>query len=212
MKSRIKKLKKILNNKVGETLHKETLEEELIKIVLKNPFIQKILNTNPFPNNSHWYLGAGCVCQSVWNYLLNEVITKDIKDYDLVYYDRDISKKTELNEQLRVKKLFIDLPIDIEVTNEARVHVWYEEYAGKKIDQYKSCEDAIDTWPTTATAIGINKVKSKINVYAPYGLNDLFSLTVRANKLQITKDVYERKVEKWTKYWPVLRIIPWEKV
>lgn len=65
----------------------EEQTNHLIEIVYKNPHIPAILESNPFPNYDNWYLGAGCVCQSVWNYLSDREITDDIKDYDLVYYD-----------------------------------------------------------------------------------------------------------------------------
>lgn len=187
--------------------------EELIKIAYKNPYIKTILDSNPFPNCNNWYLGAGCVCQSVWNYLSKKEITNNIKDYDLVYYNsNDISKESETAEQERVKKLLLALPVEVDVVNEARVHLWFEQDFGKKIDQLKSCEDAIDGWPTTATAIGVNKIKGKINVYAPYGLNDLFKMVVRPNKPYVIREVYEKKVDKWIKNWPNLKVLPWEQI
>ena len=187
--------------------------EHLIKIVLQNPNVKAILEGNPFPKYNNWYLGAGCICQSVWNSISGKDITEDIKDYDLVYYDAgDISKESEEKELKRVRKLFSSLPIEIDVVNEARVHLWFEKDFGKKIEQLKSCEDAINGWPTTATAIGVNKVNGKVNVYAPYGLNDLFGLVVRPNKPSVIKWVYEKKVEKWTKKRPSLKVIPWEQI
>ena len=185
----------------------------LIEIVYKNPHIKTILDSNPFPDYDNWYLGAGCIFQSVWNYLSGKEIASGIKDYDLVYYDaKDISKEGEVREQERVKKLLSALPVGVEAVNEARVHLWFEQDFGKKIDQLKSCEDAINGWPTTATAVGINKVDGKVNVYAPYGLNDLFGMVVRPNKPSVIKWVYEKKVEKWTKKWPNLKVIPWEQI
>lgn len=185
----------------------------LVEIAYKNPHIKIILDSNPFPDYNNWYLGAGCICQSVWNYLSEEEITNGIKDYDLVYCDaQDISREGEAEQQERVKKLLLALPVEIEVVNEARVHLWFEQDFGKKIDQLKSCEDAINGWPTTATAVGINKINGKVNVYAPYGLNDLFGMVVRPNKPSVIKWVYEKKVEKWTKNWPNLKVIPWEQI
>lgn len=191
----------------------EEQTNHLIEIVYKNPHIPAILESNPFPNYDNWYLGAGCVCQSVWNYLSDREITDDIKDYDLVYYDAsDISKESEAGQQERIKKLLSSLPVEVEVANEARVHLWFEQDFGKKINQLKSCEDAINGWPTTATAVGMNKIDGKVNVYAPYGLNDLFGMVVRPNKPSVIKWVYEKKVEKWTKKWPNLKVIPWEQI
>lgn len=45
--------------------------------------------------------------------------------------------------------------------------------------------------------------------YAPFGLNDLFGMMVRANKVQITEEIYNKKVERWKVLWPGLTIIPW---
>lgn len=187
--------------------------EFLIDTVLKNPYINRIVKSNPFPDGEPWYLGAGCISQSVWNYLSNRKPEEGIKDYDLVYYDaKDISKEAELKQQQRIKSIFSSLSVEIDVVNEARVHTWFEEDFGKKIDQLRSCEDAINGWPTTATCVGINRVKDKFNVYAPYGLNDLLGMVVRPNKPSVIKSVYEKKVEKWTKIWPDLTVIPWEQV
>lgn len=185
----------------------------LIKIVSKSPYITAILDSHPFPNCDSWYLGAGCICQSVWNYLSDKKITDGIKDYDLVYYDQaDTSYEAEDVYIQKGKKLFKDLPIIVEIRNQARVHLWFENKFGKKINQLRSCEDAINSWPTTATAVGINKINGKINVYAPYGLNDLFGMVVRPNKPSVIKWVYEKKIERWTKKWPNLKIIPWEQI
>ncbi|KKQ79819.1 MAG: hypothetical protein UT01_C0027G0004 [Candidatus Daviesbacteria bacterium GW2011_GWA1_38_7] len=190
---------------VDKPLQQQT--DYLLEIVLKNPYISTILNGNPFPKYDNWYLGAGCICQSVWNHLSDKKITDGIKDYDLVYYNaKDISKESEEKEQERIRSLFLSIQAEIEVVNEARVHLWFEQDFGKKIDQLKSCEDAINRWPTTATSVGVNKINGKLNVYAPYGLNDLFGMVVRPNKPSVIKWVYEKKVEKWTKKWPDLKV------
>ena len=50
----------------------------------------------------------------------------------------------------------------------------------------------------------------KLQDIAPFGLNDLFGKIVRANKTQITKEIYKKKDIKWSALWIDLRIIPWE--
>ncbi len=184
--------------------------KELIYILSKNRFVMEILNHKLFPKNISWYLAAGCISQSVWNYLSNRQITSQIKDYDLIYYDNtDISYEAEDVYIQKGSKLFSTLPIEVEIKNQARVHLWYEKHFGQKINQLKSCEDAINGWSTTVSAVGINKINGKINIYAPYGLSDLFGMIVRPNKLFTTKQAYEKKVTKWIKKWPNLRIIPY---
>lgn len=182
-----------------------------IKTILKNPNIKAILASNPFPNTNEWYLGAGCLSQTVWNYLLGNKIGKGIGDYDLVYYDAgDLSKHAETREQERLKNKFFHLAVELDVVNEARAHFWFEKDFGKKIDQYKSVEEAISQWPTTVTCVGVNKINNKINVFAPYGLSDLLGMRVRPNKPNVIKKIYEKKVKRWQSEWPELTVIPWE--
>ncbi len=107
-------------------------------------------------------------------------------------------------------KLFKDLPIEVEVRNEARVHLWYHDKFGKHIAPYTSTEEAINTWPTTASSIGVRHEGKKFIVYAPCGLNDMMGLIVRANKGLITREVYEKKVQRWQQAWPKLTAIPWD--
>ena len=185
----------------------------LLEITFRNPVVKEILNTSFFPKNINWYLGAGGICQSVWNFLSGNEITHGIKDYDLIYYDRsDLSFGAEDVFIQKGKEYWKKYSNLIEIRNQARVHLWFEKHFGYKIKPLKSCEESINGWPTTARAIGINKIDQKINVYAPYGLNDLFGLVVRPNKLSITKQVYEKKVQKWTSIWPNLKIIKWGKI
>jgi hypothetical protein len=88
--------------------------------------------------------------------------------------------------------------------------LWYKRHFGYEIQKYKSLESAINTWPTTATAIGVRiEEDNKFKVYAPFGLNDLFGKIVRANKIQITEEIYKNKVVNWLKKWPDLNVIPW---
>lgn len=107
--------------------------------------------------------------------------------------------------------MFSDLDADIDLKNEARVHLWYKSRFGIGIAPYEFVEDAIHSWPTTATSLGVRRdVTGNFITYAPFGLEDLFGLVVRPNKRQITRDVYIEKVDRWIKAWPRLRIIPWE--
>lgn len=183
--------------------------EQLEEIIHKNDSIQKVLNV-AHAEFDDYYIGAGSIVQTVWNHVLGNPLNYGINDIDIIYYDEDLSEEKEKKIEQRLQYLLGDLPLEIDVKNEARVHLWYEEKFGKRIEQYQSLEDAINSWPTTATALGIRKDdEGKFRVYAPFGLNDLFTLTVRANKVMITRDVYEAKVAKWMSKWD-LHVIPWE--
>ena len=181
-------------------------------IVLKNPVLRAILEKLPAVRLPNYYVGAGCVTQTVWNYLSDRDLLSDINDVDVVYFDgTDVSSDTEARWSESVQSLFPGIPIEIDVKNEARVHLWYESHFGYPIQPYQSVEEAIDSWPTTATAIGVRlEDDGFLAVYAPYGLNDLFGMTVRPNKVQITEEIYLAKVKRWKACWPGLTIVPWE--
>jgi uncharacterized protein len=118
-----------------------------------------------------WYLGAGCITQTVWNALHGYDVTFGIKDYDLVYFDaEDLSESTERATEARAIEVTSDLAAEVDVTNEARVHTWYEKRFGRAIDPYESSADAIATWPTTASSVGVRRRAGVLEVCAPFGL------------------------------------------
>lgn len=182
----------------------------LESILRKNPFIKHILDNIDRLELPQWYLGAGCVAQTVWNYLSKKELTNNINDYDLVYFDpHDLSYESESQRADSIQALFNSLMIKIDVKNQARVHLWYGDHFGYPIESYQSIEEAINTWPTTATCVGVKYIEGVFTVYAPYGLNDMFGMIVKPNKLQITKDIYTKKVKRWKECWPNLQVVPW---
>jgi uncharacterized protein len=186
-------------------------KEALAHILSLQPAVTKALEvlSDEF---DHAYIGAGCIVQTVWNHMTNRPLHYGIHDLDVVYFDeQDVSLEKEVEIEERLQTLLSDTPFKIDAKNEARVHLWYEEKFGKRIAPYSSLEAAINSWPTTATSIGV-KVDQKgvFKVYAPYGFHDLFGLIVRPNKFLISRDVYEAKVAKWSVRWPELEVISWD--
>lgn len=187
-------------------------KDTLIEIVQENAAILAVLTRAQDLQLTDYYIGAGCIAQTVWNYLSGYHLTHGINDIDFVYYhSQDPSFSAEDLIINKAKSLFADIPVHVDIKNQARVHLWYEQHFGYAIKPYRSLEEAINSWPTTATAVGLRKTGERWKVYAPYGLNDLFGKIVRANKLQITKEIYEKKIEKWASSWSDLRILPWDK-
>ena len=134
-----------------------------------------------------------------------------VSEVDLIYFDpSDLTEESESQHATRIGIFYEGLPVRFDVKNEARVHLWYESRFGYAINPYKSAESAIDTFPTTAGAIGIRPVGDEIESYAPFGFDDLMGLVVRPNKCQITRDIYAKKVTRWKSHWPMLNIIEWD--
>ena len=184
--------------------------EQLTKIIATNKPLYSVIEKAEHLGLKNYYIGAGCIAQTVWNYQMKLELMHGISDIDFVYYDDlDLSAEAENAVIERVKRAMKSCPIKLDIKNQARVHLWYKEHFGYDIKPYKSVEDAINTWPTTTTSIGVRMESGTLKIYAPFGLDDLFGMIVRANKALITEEIYMRKVKKWTAKWDTLTIIPW---
>lgn len=176
----------------------------------QNPFARAVLATGEEMALPNWYFGAGGVAQTVWNLLHGFEPAAGIKDYDLVYFDPiDLSDEAERQIEEKVARRLSGLDVVVDVKNEARVHLWYAERFGRHLEPYASTEDAIATWPTTASCVGVRQENDDFMVCAPFGLADLLGMVARPNKTIVTRDVYEEKVSRWAARWPRLRIIAW---
>jgi uncharacterized protein len=157
------------------------------------------------------WLVAGAVAQTVWNLACGRSADFGIKDVDLIYFDgQDLSAASEADHERRLRDLFWRLPMKLDVKNEARVHLWYEERFGYAIEPYWSSAAVIASFPTTATAVGYDGLATSGYVARLFGLGDLFALVVRPNKRQITRDIYEAKLARWRPIWPRLTFLPWD--
>lgn len=125
-------------------------------IVLKSPLLSALLHDWDKIALPDAWLVAGAIAQTLWNQTFGFPPAHGINDIDIVYFDaNDLSEDAEVEHSARVRRAFSDLPVWIDVKNEARVHLWYEGKFGYPIKPYTSTTDAIATFPTTATAVGV---------------------------------------------------------
>jgi len=179
-------------------------------ILLKNRPIYSVIEKMANIDLPNYYIGAGCITQTVWNYQCGFNLMHGISDIDLVYYDAsDLSYEAEDATIKRVKRMLEPCELDIDIKNQARVHLWYREHNGFDIAPYDSVESAISSWSTMATAIGVRLENESLRIYAPFGIDDLFNMVLRPNKSLITEEIYLVKVQKWCKKWPSLTVVPW---
>ena len=161
----------------------------------------------------NFYIAAGAIFQTIWNHYDNKPINYGIKDIDIIYYDSSkLSKEDEEKLENKIIEHFGKLNINykFDVHNEARVHLWKKENENKNIDQYENSEDAIYQWIATVHSVGITRENGDIKVYAPYGLSDIFSKTIRPIKHKNnTKELYDKKVKSWNERFDDLKIIEW---
>ena len=184
------------------------------KIISNNKKLMKILDVLEGyalenPNFKNWYVGAGGVNQTVFNYYHGYEGDYGIKDYDIVYFDEDTSYEAEDVIIKDLEKRLKDMDVVSDIKNQARVHIWYNPKYGTNREPYTSCEDAVSSWGSTVTCIGIRKENGQLIVYCPYGLNDLFSLTIRPVKRYFDKESYEARSKRWKAKWDKLNIVEW---
>lgn len=187
--------------------------EIFISILKQNKDLMAILNYIDSLNLPNYYIAAGSVFQTIWNYYDKKPLNNGIKDIDVIYYDsNNLSKESEEELENNVKNYFKQnsLNYEFDVHNEARMHLWKKENENKNINQYKNSEDAIDKWIATIHAVGITKENGEIKIYAPYGLSDIFSKTIRPIKHSAnSKDLYNKKAASWQKRFDGLNKIEW---
>ena len=194
----------------------KTIDEQIkqaISILEKNKDLMDILDYMYELNLPNFYIAAGSIFQTIWNYYDNKPLNYEIKDIDIIYYNKnDISVDTDIQYYNLIKDYCMrkGYNYEIDVSNEARMHLWQKEKLDMDVSQYINSEDAIDQWIATVHAIGITKENGNIKIYAPYGLSDIFSRTIRPIKHKNnSKELYDKKVASWSKRFNNLNIIEW---
>lgn len=197
-------------------MYYETLDKQCHKfmsILEENKDLMIILDYLAKLNLPNFYIAAGSIFQTIWNYYDNRPLNYGIKDIDIIYYDKDnLTKEVEqkLENQIIDFLKQQNLNYEVDIHNEARMHLWKKENENKDIDQYQNSEDAIAKWIATVHAIGITKENGQIKVYAPYGLSDIFSRTIRPIKHKgNSQELYNKKVASWQSRFSNLNIIEW---
>jgi hypothetical protein len=185
---------------------------ERLRVVLsRNDVLMEVLARAATLDLPGWYVTAGCLFQTVWNVVTDRPPTSGIKDYDVFYFDgSDLSWEAEDAVITAGREIFADLPAEVEIRNEARVHLWYEDKFGVACPPYESTEAAIDSFAATTCCLGVRvETDGRWRVYAPHGLSDVFNLVVRPNPVLAPRSVYETKAARWREQWPELTVLDW---
>jgi uncharacterized protein len=185
--------------------------EELERIVRSDSHLMRILQVARDLNLPQWRLVAGCIYQTVWNVLTKRPSGTGINDYDLIYFDEtDLSEDSERATERRVRQILADLPAPVEVRNQARVHLWFEEYFGIPYPALTSSEESITRYASATHSVGLRLTQEgRVDIFAPFGLEDIFAMVVRPNYALPNKATHERKAARVCAIWPELTVIPW---
>jgi len=182
---------------------------EFLSLTLANRWNALILERMPRLGVADAWLVSGCVVQPVWNARAGRPADQDILDYDLFYFDADTGWEAEDAVIRRAASLFADLPVEIQVRNQARVPVWFPGKFGIACPPVTRASDGIDRFPCATTCIGLRPCPGGIAVHAPHGLDLALDGILAPNPVLPIPDRYAEKVARWTAVWPFLTVVPW---
>jgi hypothetical protein len=183
-------------------------EGRFIALALENPVNRAILDRLPALGLPDAWLVSGSLFQSVWNGLTGRAPGYGVKDYDVFYFDPDTSREAEDAAIRRCAAAFADIDAGIELRNQARVHVWYEEKFGTPYPPLKDATKGIDRFLARACMVGLHPVAGGLKVYAPCGFDDIETMTIRPNIApNFSADRYAEKAARWKEKWPELTVL-----
>ena len=160
------------------------LEARLEAIVRGAPGLMRVLTVARALDLPDWLVFSGAVYQPVLNHLTGRAPDYAIKDYDLAYFDAsDTSYEAEDAVIRRVAAAF-EPPFDrlVEVRNQARVHLWFEDKFGEPYAPLGASAEALERFVSATFAVGVRlEADDRLSIMAPFGLDDLFALRIRPN-------------------------------
>ena len=184
--------------------------ERFLELVLRNPTNERILRRLPDLDLPDCHLVAGCLFQTVWNCLSGKRPDEDILDYDVFYFDAtDLSWEAEDVVIHRCSRAFADVDAEIQVRNQARVHLWYANKYGIACPPLDSSRDGIDHFLNESSCFGVRVDGGEFEIYAPFGYDDVFAMIARPNRRRELPHVYHQKAARWSIAWPALTVVPW---
>ena len=196
--------------KIGRCRVESELQDRLVQIVRETHWLCRALNAARSLELSEWCIGAGALRNTVWDALQGGRSAALPADIDLAYFDReDLSQDRDHELQRRLEVLEPNLPW--EVTNQAGVHLWFEQAFGHRVEPLQSLKEAVASWPETATSVAVTLTgNDEVRVIAPLGLSDLFGMIVRRNPRRVSVETYRQRIasKRYRERWPRVRVIP----
>jgi hypothetical protein len=183
--------------------------EDFQAAVLRNPVNDALLDDVFDLGLPDAWIVSGCLVQTVWNLRTGRPVDYGINDYDVFYFDSDLSWEAEDRVIGALDRRSGRLGVRIEARNQARVHLWYPQKHGRPYPALQRATDGIDRFLTRNTQVGIQRGRDGDRLYAPAGLDDIANLVVRPNPTaNFSAEAYRIKTARWLALWPELTVLP----
>ncbi|MGI9372066.1 MAG: nucleotidyltransferase family protein [Hyphomicrobiales bacterium] len=182
----------------------EDLEHRLVDLLSNDADRMDALSAVKSMALDDWAIGAGFVRNAVWGHLHGFDIPTALDDIDILYFNpgnlepaRDIEIEAQLSAAAPGRPW--------SVRNQARMHLRNDD------QPYVSTLDAMSNWLETPTCVGVRvNASNQLEVLAPYGLDDLFSLRICPTPRGLQKsETYLMRVrqKEWLRKWPKLSLV-----
>jgi uncharacterized protein len=182
-----------------------------LDIIWRDPLVRNVLERVRDFDLPDWWLVSGILYNSVWNHLTGKLSGYGVKDADLFYFD-DFDHSYEAEDAVisRGETAFEGLAIPVEIRNQARVHLWFEQRFGAPYPKLNSGKDGVSYFASKTHAIAVRlEADGSLLLHAPFGLNDIFSFRIAPNPALDNRATHHAKAERQMKLWPELEFMPW---
>ncbi len=188
---------------------KGDLEARLIDIVRSCPELMTVLTTVRGLDLPDWRLFSGSVYQAVWNAKTGRPVGYGVKDYDIGYFDPDTSWDAEDVFIKRAAAAFDEpLKSKVEVRNQARVHLWFGDHFNEPYEPLTHTDEALSRFVAPTFAVGVRlEADDAISVAAPFGLQDVFEMTIRPNPNRPKASGWDKVIASARARWPELIVV-----
>jgi hypothetical protein len=180
----------------------------LVEIVRAAPALMYVLETVRGLGLPDWLVFSGAVYQRVLNHLTGRPVDYGVRDYDVGYFDpSDISYGAEDVVIRRAAAAFAEpLRGQVELRNQARVHLWFEAHFGESYTALSCTAEALTRFVSPLFAVGVRLgADGTLDIESPFGLGDLFDLRLRPNLTRLTEN-FARIAAGVVARWPELRV------
>jgi hypothetical protein len=190
-------------------VHEHDYSGELRHIICSNDWLMMVLEAVRDCAPPDWLIGGGVIRNVVWDHLHGYSQPTPVADVDVAFFDMvDLSRE---REQAIENQLLGRLPrIPWDVKNQAAVHLWYPDVFGSVVPALTSVEEAVGTWPETATSVGVRlSAQADLLIVAPHGLNDLFRMVLRRNPCRVSLEQFRQRARDKAiqQKWPRVRVL-----
>ena len=180
-------------------------------IIRADPDLMALLRALRGLRLPQWRPVRGCLYQNVLKRPTHTPRGTGIQDYDLAYFDAsDLSWEAEDRVIQEVVGATRDGVGPVQARNQARVHLWFEARFGCPYPPLSSADEALARYAARVHALGVRlEDDDRLEVVAPFGLDDLFTMVIRPNAALDNHLSYARKAERAKAIWPEVTVLPW---